>query len=160
MAESGVVQIEGVVTSDDIPYRLQWYPGQMFQATWEHELVPYTRMTTRSAAFNKQAVRYISNQNLLRDLTMILMLEADGLKRGHDGAIVPFFAEGQVVRMKSTVWRPRAADTSNLLKAIEDSMKGVLYKDDRQIDDVQCKRYIEKGIPWKFEFTMEADLDS
>ncbi len=88
---------------------------------------------------------------------MLLMLEAGGLERGQDGMILPFFAEGQAVRLRSTVWRPRAADTSNLLKAIEDCMKGVLYKDDKQVDDTQCKRYIQKGVPWKFQFTMEAD---
>lgn len=91
-------------------------------------VVPYTRMTQRGkwVKENRQAQRYLENQHLLSWSMRAALGDLD----------TPVF--GKTKRLKADYiisGRYGRADLSNLVKAIEDAANGILWYDDRQIDE-------------------------
>jgi Holliday junction resolvase RusA-like endonuclease len=55
--------------------------------------------------------------------------------------------EGPLI-LSVDVYRPRrSGDLDNTLKAIQDSLKGILWKDDAQIVEIRARRYDSKENP-------------
>ena len=67
-----------------------------------------------------------------------------------------------VTRPKTTKLYAPKSDIDNYLKAVWDSLNGVVWEDDRQITDVveTCKRWtIEPGTPGRIELSIERPID-
>jgi Holliday junction resolvase RusA-like endonuclease len=55
--------------------------------------------------------------------------------------------EGPLI-LSVEVYRPRrSGDLDNTLKAIQDSLKGILWRDDSQIVEIRARRYESKENP-------------
>ena len=111
-------------------------------------VVPYTRMT-RGSLWTERARRYLASQTALR-VQMQAQMAANGWTMYP--AKVP-------LRLRVTFgWCVHTHDLSNLLKAVEDAANGIIWKDDRWIDDIRATReaWGNKGL----ELWVEAITDT
>ena len=60
------------------------------------------------------------------------------LKARQEARLKPFKGD---VRVTIEIWGMKQGDITNVTKAIEDAMNGVIYEDDRQIQYVQTERF-------------------
>jgi crossover junction endodeoxyribonuclease RusA len=60
---------------------------------------------------------------------------------------VEFIEEGDICLM-ARLYRPRkAGDLDNTLKALQDSLTGIMWKDDKQITEIHAYRFDDKDNP-------------
>jgi Holliday junction resolvase RusA-like endonuclease len=116
----------------------------------DFQLIPYTRMTTRGLWIPK-AQKYIQNQTALAWGYKAQMLQNDWPMLPPR---VPLFVRWLVVRTGPLY----QCDIDNLLKALCDAAKGVVFVDDRYItrDLGGEKRQGRAGV--EVEFGLVADL--
>jgi len=96
---------------------------------------PYTRMTRRGKFVSKRAKKYLESQDAL-SWQFKAQMQANGWEMVPRG--VPLRVEVEIVRPN----RLHGRDMSNELKALEDAMNGVVYYDDRYIDESCQKRCV------------------
>jgi len=94
-------------------------------------VVPYVRMTRRSKYASDRAQRYLSNQAVLRALMANEMVGREPFARTPLKVDMAFYEAGSVDHRR---------DLDNLVKAVLDAGKGVLWEDDRWIDEVRATR--------------------
>lgn len=92
--------------------------------------VPAVRMTQRSKWVNKQAIRYLEYKDRVK-----LFAIASGVKP----------KEGEIlVSMVFYFKDHKLPDIDNLAKAILDSLNGIAYQDDRQVNIIWARRMFSK----------------
>ena len=60
------------------------------------------------------------------------------LKARQEARLKPFQGD---VRVRVEIWGLKRGDITNVTKAIEDAMNGVIYEDDRQIQYIETERF-------------------
>ncbi len=106
-------------------------------------IVPYTRMT-QGSLWNARSKRYLKSQDALR-VQMQVGMDVSGLQMYP--ARVP-------LRLRVTFgWCSHRHDLSNLVKAVEDAANGVLWADDRWVDEIVATR---EGSGDRLELYVEA----
>ena len=100
---------------------------------------PYTRMTQKGKWVDKRAKAYLKSQSRLRGCLMEAKV-TQGYTTG------PIFERGVPLRVVLLYdWCLNNMDISNLLKAVEDAANGIIWDDDRWIDEVLARRYKKGG---------------
>ena len=88
--------------------------------------IPAVRMTQKSKWVNPRAMAYLDYK---RTIGMIAKAAAKGQK-----------FEKAVVNMKDS-FMGNGGDVDNYIKSVLDGCNGVLWKDDRLVIDVRCRKY-------------------
>lgn len=107
-------------------------------------IVPYTRMTQRSKWRNAQAKRYLDWKERAR-----MQLKPQMYTR----RILPKHAPLSVTIRISQAHNLRTSDLDNNVKAILDAAQGIVFADDRDINELHAFR--ELGSGWYAELEIE-----
>jgi Holliday junction resolvase RusA-like endonuclease len=62
------------------------------------------------------------------------------LMRGPVGMTLSFFSKAPRKTLKGVAWKTTRPDVDNLIKAVADSMNGILYEDDAQITQINASK--------------------
>jgi Holliday junction resolvase RusA-like endonuclease len=102
----------------------------------DYEIKPYVRMTRKGMYVSKQAQEYLASKEGLQ-----LHYQSTMNKQGFTmlPGQVPLWALIRVTVHKSQGHR---ADLDNIIKAILDAGNGILYPDDRWIDNIEAIRFV------------------
>ena len=116
-----------MVTIDNGSVADAWYElvtdrGE-FKLYLAERVIPYVRMTQASKWHDSRAQDYLARQDAIRGMVREIM-------RTHD--IDPFPPEAKLA-LGCTFFGKYRGDLSNMEKAVEDALQGVLYENDRQI---------------------------
>lgn len=97
---------------------------------------PYVRMTQRGKYVSRQAQQYLNNKDaLMTQLRSEMQWQnAEMYPKG-----IPLTVIMHVYVHTSQGHR---ADLDNIVKSVFDSCKGIVFEDDRWIDEFQAERYI------------------
>lgn len=106
-------------------------------------IVPYTRMT-QGSMWNARSKRYLQSQDALR-VQMQNQMALNGWRMYHKG--IPLR-----VRIHFG-WCLHNRDIDNETKAVLDAAKGILFADDRWVDEIAAKR---EGSGNRLELWVEA----
>lgn len=119
------------------------------------DVVPYTRMTTKGRYSNPQAQKYLANQAAIRDMVVLHMREYNFMLHDEDGNEMPYFPDDVKLSFTTEITRTTdRADLSNLIKALEDALQGVIYKNDLRIKKLSGE--FSKGDAPSFWVKVEA----
>ena len=108
-----------------------------------YPIVPYVRMTRRGKFTSEAAQKYLANQDNLK-----LFMRVDRMLPPR----MPLAVDISVTVPQSVGHR---CDLDNLLKAILDAGRGILYADDRWIDSIVIDRRIGKDWITKIHIRTE-----
>ena len=97
--------------------------GGGFKLYLAERVIPYVRMTQASKWHDSRAQDYLARQDAIRGMVREIM-------RTHD--VDPFPPEVKLA-LGCTFFGKYRGDLSNMEKAVEDALQGVLYENDRQI---------------------------
>lgn len=106
---------------------------------FEIELIPYVRMTRRSMHVNKYAIRYLAQQNELRDGIGVL-LSSQELKTFDGGMYIPDKTPFMMMLDIHTNLRMHRCDLDNLVKSALDLCQGIVFKNDSYCDAIISSR--------------------
>lgn len=127
-----------------VDYTVEWMPNSgELTLTLMTRLMPAVRMTQRSK-WSGRAKEYVDINNAIRDRVLLIMREHDLLKQDSDGNWLPLFDKETNLWLRGGAhYKLRGStppDATNLLKACEDALQGVLYGNDSQIEEVSFKK--------------------
>jgi Holliday junction resolvase RusA-like endonuclease len=98
---------------------------------------PYVRMTQRGKFVKKNAQDYLASKEELQ-LKIKSYMNKHGLER---------FPEKTPLVFSMTIHVPTSqgyrADLDNIIKAVSDACNGILFDDDRYIDEITAARWID-----------------
>ena len=100
----------------------------------EGKIIPYVRMTQRSKYVSSRAQAYMAQQEAFG-----LLFRAEMERQGWE--MLPKAPLGIEVIMSPA---RHNCDASNILKAIEDAMNGIVYPDDRWLDHISLDRLAQR----------------
>lgn len=97
---------------------------------------PYVRMTQRGKYVDPQAQQYLNNQNTLMTL----------LRNQLQWQNAEMYPKEIPLKVVMQVWTHTSqgykADLDNILKAVMDASEGILFENDRWIDEFQVVRHV------------------
>ena len=109
--------------------------SDIFVAYLPGQHTPYTRMTQKGKWKSAAARKYLESQDRLRGCLM----EAK-MTQGY--TTEPIFERRTPLRMVLLYdWCLNNQDLSNLLKAVEDAANGIVWDDDRWVDEILTTRH-------------------
>jgi len=104
-------------------------------------VVPYVRMTQRGKYVKPDAIRYCAAQKALKFLIDIAKRNLDCFDL-YVPEKVPF-----CVRLEFYMNKAHHCDLDNLVKAVLDAAQGILFKDDRYVDELVAVRIKTESEP-------------
>lgn len=97
---------------------------------------PYVRMTQRGKWVKPEAQQYLNNQTALMTL----------IRNQMQWQSAEMYPNGTPLKVIMQVWthtsQGHKADLDNILKAVMDASQGIVFEDDRWIDEFQVVRHI------------------
>ena len=94
-----------------------------FELSLAERVIPYVRMTQASKWSDRRAQDYLARQDAIRALVREIM---------HRHNIEKYLEDAELA-LGCTFYGKYRGDLSNMEKAVEDALQGVLYPNDRQI---------------------------
>lgn len=107
---------------------------------------PYPPSANRYWRVDRRGFTYVSEEARAYKASIYLLARA-ALRAGGYRDEFPVF-DSRLVKITVRIYRPqRRGDLDNRLKVLLDAVKGVLFTDDEQIDEIHARRFDDKHNP-------------